>query len=78
MSLINQLNIDENNIAFLSTYGTSYELSESGVEIVNLLKQHKSIEEIVEVLANEYDEDKNIIYIDVNDFIAKLKIYGLY
>jgi len=78
MNLINQLNIDENNVAFLSTYGTSYELSESGVKIINLLKQHKSIEEIVEVLANEYDEDKNIIFIDVADFIAKLKIYGLY
>ena len=78
MQGIYQLIIDENNVAFNPNFGTSYELSESGVEIINLLKQRKSINEIVEILAKKYEVSQDIIYIDVQDFISKLKIYGLY
>ncbi len=74
---LNNLIIDENNIAFNPTVGTSYQLSDSAKEIIQLLKEGKSKEEIIEILSQKYDVAKEELYIDVSDFFAKLKVYGL-
>jgi len=76
MQVIDQLLLD-NNIAFHPMMGNSYKLNETGKEILELLKQHKSKDEIVEILSKKYDVDKNEVFIDVGDFFAKLRIYGL-
>jgi hypothetical protein len=78
MQIVSQLVLNENNIAFHPVVGNSYQLSDSGARIVNLLKQHKTKNEIIEILAKEYGVNKNEIFIDVSDFIAKLRVYGLY
>jgi len=78
MQVINQLVLDENNIAFHPMMGNSYQLNSVGKEIIELLKQHKTKDEILQQLSKEYDVSEDELFIDVNDFIAKLKIYGLY
>lgn len=78
MQVINQLVFDENNMAFHPMMGNSYQLNAVGKEIVDLLKQHKTKEEILEALSTKYEISQNELYIDMNDFISKLKIYGLY
>ena len=77
MQIINQLVIDENNIAFHPAMGNSYQLNETGALIVNLLKQFKTTDEIIEELSKKFDIAKKDLYIDMGDFISKLKIYGL-
>jgi hypothetical protein len=57
--------------------GNSYKLNETGKDIIELLKEHKTKDEIVEILAQKYDVDKKDVFIDVGDFFAKLRIYGL-
>ena len=69
--------IDENNIAFIPSLGSSYQLNESAKKIITLLKEGKSKEEIVQILAQESGVDWEEIYIDVDDFLQKLKVYGL-
>ena len=78
MQVISQLVLDENNMAFHPMMGNSYQLNSIAKEIINLLKQHKSKNEILELLSKEYEISKNELFIDLSDFISKLKIYGLY
>jgi len=77
MKIIDQLVLDDNNILFYPMMGNSYQLNSVGKEIVLLLKQHKSKDEIIEILSKKYGVPKNKLFIDVSDFFAKLKIYGL-
>jgi len=76
--MLNEVMIDENNIAFIPSLGISYQLNEIGKKIINFLKDGKSKKEIVEILSKEYNADWRDVYIDVEDFFQKLKIYGLY
>ena len=77
MNTINELVLDENNIAFYPMMGNSYQLNDIGRKILVLLRQHKSKEEIIDELSQAYDVSKNDLFIDVSDFMSKLKVYGL-
>ena len=77
MQIINQLVIDENNIAFHPAMGNSYQLNQTGALILNLLKQYKTNEEIIEQLSESYNISKEDIFIDMHDYITKLRVYGL-
>lgn len=78
MNAIDELVVDESNILFHPMMGNSYQLNDVSSEIINLLKEHKSKDEIIEALALKYDVSENELFIDVSDFLSKLKIYGLY
>jgi len=75
--LLNELIIDENNMGFIPSLGTSYQLNSTAKEIINLIKQNKTKNEIAKILAEENGVNFRDIYIDVEDFFQKLKIYGL-
>ena len=77
MQVIDQLVLDENNIVFHPMIGNSYQTSEVGTDILRLLQEHKSKDEIIEELMNSYEVSYNELFIDVSDFLSKLKIYGL-
>ncbi|MFK5938364.1 MAG: PqqD family protein [Sulfurimonas sp.] len=77
MQVIDQLILDENNIAFYPMMGNSYQLNNISKEIITLLKHHKSKDEIIKELSLAYDVSENELFIDVSDFISKLKVYGL-
>jgi len=78
MNTIDQLVLDENNILFYPMMGNSYQLNSLGKEVITLLKKHKTKDEIVEKLATDYEVSTSEIFIDVSDFLSKLKIYGLF
>jgi len=75
--MINEMVIDENNVGFISSLGISFQVNESAKRIIELIKEGKEKEEIVEILANEYEMDWGKVYVDVEDFFLKLKTYGL-
>ena len=77
MHTIDQLVLDENNILFYPMMGNSYQLNSLGNDVITLLKQHKTKDEIIEDLAVKYDVEKSELFIDISDFLSKLKIYGL-
>lgn len=77
MQVVSQLVLDENNIAFHPAMGNSYQLNETGSLILNLLKQYKTNEEIIEELNAIYGVSKEELFIDMGDFITKLRVYGL-
>ena len=77
MNPIDQLVLDENNIAFHPMMGNSYQLNTIANEIITALKHHQTKDEIINELSDKYDISKNELFIDVSDFISKLKVYGL-
>jgi arsenate reductase-like glutaredoxin family protein len=75
--LLNEMVIDENNMGFIPSLGMSFQLNTTAKEIINLLKQNKSKEEIVSIISEKENVDWREVYIDVEEFYKKLKIYGL-
>lgn len=74
---LNQLIVDENNMAFHPAMGNSYQVNDIAREIISFLKDGKTKEQIVENITEKYQADKKEVYIDVSDFLAKLKVYKL-
>jgi len=54
MRTIDQLVLDENNMAFHPMMGNSYQLNEIGREILTMLKQHKNKEQIINIQEDNY------------------------
>jgi len=77
MNIVEQLVLDENNIAFHPMMGNSYQLNGIAKDIIVLMKFNKDKSEIVKELSEKYDVEYNELFIDVSDFFAKLKVYGL-
>jgi len=77
MQTINQLVLDENNIIFHPMMGNSYQLNDVAREVLVLLREHKTKDEIITKLAQEYEVSENELFIDVSDFFSKMKVYGL-
>ncbi|WP_035587434.1 PqqD family protein [Hippea jasoniae] len=77
MKNIKSLAISEDGFIFDPQTGNSYTVNKTGLFIIKLLKENKSEDEIVEILTNEYDIDKNEAQKDVADFIGYLKTLGL-
>ena len=75
--LVKEMIIDENGVAFIPSLGISFQINETAKEIIELLKESKDKEEIVRILAEKYKRDFREVYIDVEDFFIKLKVYGL-
>jgi hypothetical protein len=73
---LNSLIIDENNMGFIPSTGTTFQLNETGKEILSLLKDGLDKDTIVETLSKKYNIDEKELFIDVSDFLSKLKIYG--
>jgi len=77
MQIIQELVLDENNVAFHPMMGNSYQLNTIAKEIISSIKSGETKESIVEKLSSKYDVNKKDLFIDVSDFFAKLKVYGL-
>ncbi len=75
--LIDEIVIDENNMGYIPSLGISYQLNDMAKRIIELIKEGKSKEEIVQLIAKESETDWRVVHIDVEDFFQKIKIYGL-
>ncbi len=75
---LKQLMIDENNIAFDPSMGNSYQLGGSAKDIFELIQDGKDKEEISQIISKKYNVSLEDVYIDINDFFTKLKLYGLF
>jgi len=75
--MLNQIIIDENNMGFIPSIGASFQMNETAKDIIELLKQNKDKDEIVKEISLKYNIDEKETFIDVSDFLTKLKIYGI-
>ncbi len=74
---LHNLAINEHGFVFDPSTGYSYNANETGLIIINLMRQNKSEEEIINTLANEYDADADTISRDYDFFLRQLTQFGI-
>jgi len=77
MRLKRNIAISESGFLFDPTGGESYSLNEQGLEIINLLKEKKSNEEIAIFMTDNYDIASDDFEKYYFDFLGMLKQYRL-
>ena len=77
MNINKNIAVSDSGFVFNPTTGESYSVNPIGVEIIELLKQEKTVEEINRNLIERYNADIITIDKDVSDFIEMLKQYSL-
>jgi len=77
MVLKKKLAISETGFVFDPTTGESYSLNETGAEILNLLRDGKSDEEIKEYFIKHYEVDDMTFGRSYLDFLGMLKYYNI-
>ncbi len=77
MNINKNIAVSDSGFVFNPTTGESYSVNPIGVEIIELLKQEKSFDEITHNLTERYNADIVTIDKDVSDFITLLKQYSL-
>ncbi|EDM23089.1 PqqD family protein [Caminibacter mediatlanticus TB-2] len=75
--LVKEMIIDENNIATIPSLGLTFKVNDMAKKIIELIKQDKTKEEIVEIISKEENVNWGQVYKDIEDFYIKLKVYGL-
>lgn len=77
MRLKRNIAISESGFLFDPTGGESYSLNELGLEIINLLREKRSNEEITSVITDIYDVEKDDFEKYYYDFLGMLKQFKL-
>lgn len=69
--------ISESGFLFQPSTGETFTLNQVGKEILNLIRSKKSEEEIVNLIADNYDIDIATAHKDFADFVNQLKQYSI-
>ena len=75
--MLEEMIIDENNVGFIPSLGISFQMNDTANKIIELIKDNKTKEEIVQIISDEFNVSWRETYIDVEDFFQKLRVYGL-
>jgi hypothetical protein len=72
-------NIATNEFGFVfnPATGDSFNSNPIAAEIIQLMKENHSLNEIKKILLEKYEVDKMILEKDMDDFVAMLKDYNL-
>lgn len=77
MKVRKNIAISENGFIFNPLTGDSFSVNETGVFILQKLKEEETIEAILQSLMDEYELDAHTAEKDLNDFLTMLKSYQL-
>jgi hypothetical protein len=75
--LISSLAVSESGFVFLPTTGETFTVNEVGRAILSALQNGRTEEEIVQLVAAEFDSDPTSIARDLHDFVSQLRHYRL-
>lgn len=77
MKLKKNIATSEAGFIFNPGTGDSFSVNITGAEILSLLKENKTQEEIVESISSRFDIDLIQFVKDLDDFVSQLHIYNL-
>jgi len=66
-----------NGLINIQETGLVYQLTETGLKILKLLKKGKTLEQIKKELLEEFDVEEKQLYIDLEEYLRMLKIHGM-
>lgn len=73
MKITEEIKISDNGFVFNSNTGDSFNLNPAGIEMIKLIKDNYSFEEIRTVILQKYDVDDLTFEKDFYEFCALLK-----
>lgn len=77
MKLSKNIAISETGFVFDPTTGDSYSLNPVAAEIMQLLKENKSVKEVITEILEKYDVEESQLEKDILDFVMSLEQYHL-
>jgi hypothetical protein len=77
MKLKKNIATSEAGLIFNPGTGDSFSVNKIGAEILVLLRENKSLKEIIGCLSSKYDAERIQIEKDMDDFISQLTDYNL-
>jgi hypothetical protein len=77
MKLKKNIATSEAGLIFNPGTGDSFSVNNTGAQILSLLKENKSHDEIMQYLLSVFDVEKTQIERDMDDFISQLSDYNL-
>ena len=77
MKINKKIALSESGFVFDPTSGDSFSLNPIAVEILNMIKEEKTEEEIKTKIKEEYDVSNVILEKSVDEFLETLKEYGI-
>jgi len=72
---LNALALSDSGFIFDPATGQAFTANELGLEIIRLLKEGKTFEEIVSHIENHYEAGYDLIYKDIAQFLGQLRTY---
>ena len=73
MHIKSDIAISDSGFVFNPATGESFTVNPIGAEVIQLLKENKSIQEATEFILERYNVDETSVEKDLNDFVAMLK-----
>jgi len=77
MRIKKNIAISESGYVFNPSSGESFTVNPIGIELVNMIREEKTFEEISKTLLTKYNTDIDTFEKDYHDFIGFLKLYHL-
>jgi len=77
MKLKKNIATSEAGLIFNPGTGDSFSVNSLGSEILAMLKENKSQQDIIDYVSSKYDAERNQIERDMDDFTAQLSDYNL-
>jgi hypothetical protein len=77
MKIKKNVAISESGYVFNPSTGESFTVNPIGIELVNMIRDEKSYEEISKTILTRYTTDVDTFEKDYHDFIGFLKLYHL-
>jgi hypothetical protein len=77
MKLKKNIAISETGFIFNPANGDSFSVNEIGAEIINLLKENRSVSDINSIISSKYEISRSRAEKDLDDFISLLFTFNL-
>ena len=77
MHIKSDIAISDSGFVFNPATGESFTVNPIGAEILQLLKENKSLQEATEAILERYNVDETSVEKDLNDFVAMLKHHSI-
>ena len=77
MELSKNIAVSDSGFLFNPASGESFSLNQSGKDLLNLIKEGKSEDEISTIFLAKYDIDKSTFEQDYQDFVKVIEQYQL-
>ncbi len=74
---LKSLALSDSGFIFDPSTGQTFTTNETGLDIIRLLKEGRSVEEILEFIGEQYDGERDVIFKDTTQFLAQMKTYRL-